>query len=111
LPRRLPQACDLIIAGDYHGEFVVDVIQGGAGTSTNMNANEVIANLALEQLGYEKGRYDILHPAQPRQHVAIDQRCLSHRPAPDVEPEDGWFGAGDGRAAPGVRRQASSLPT
>jgi aspartate ammonia-lyase len=55
-------ACDALIAGKYHEQFVVDVIQGGAGTSTNMNANEVIANLALEHLGFEKGRYDVLHP-------------------------------------------------
>jgi aspartate ammonia-lyase len=49
---------------------VVDVIQGGAGTSTNMNANEVIANLALEKLGLEKGRYDVLHP---NDHVNASQ--------------------------------------
>ena len=49
---------------------MVDVIQGGAGTSTNMNANEVIANLALEQLGYEKSRYDVLHPLN---HVNMSQ--------------------------------------
>ena len=55
-------ACDEILAGKLHAEFVVDVIQGGAGTSTNMNANEVIANRALELLGHEKGRYDIVHP-------------------------------------------------
>jgi len=55
-------ACDEIIAGELHGEFVVDMIQGGAGTSTNMNANEVIANRALEILGYEKGEYQFLHP-------------------------------------------------
>jgi aspartate ammonia-lyase len=62
--------CDKLIAGQYHGEFVVDVIQGGAGTSTNMNANEVIANLALEKLGFEKGRYDVLHP---NDHVNASQ--------------------------------------
>ena len=45
-------ACDEVIAGQWHDEFVVDMIQGGAGTSTNMNANEVIANRALEFLGY-----------------------------------------------------------
>jgi len=55
-------ACDELIAGRYLDQFVVDVIQGGAGTSTNMNANEVIANIALEKLGFEKGRYDVLHP-------------------------------------------------
>mgnify|MGYP000099470177 FL=1 len=56
------QACDEIIDGKYHEEFVVDMIQGGAGTSTNMNTNEVIANRALEILGYEKGDYKHLHP-------------------------------------------------
>jgi aspartate ammonia-lyase len=55
-------ACDEIIAGELHAEFVVDMIQGGAGTSTNMNANEVIANRALEILGHEKGEYQFLHP-------------------------------------------------
>jgi len=70
LAQAIAQACDLIIAGSYHSEFVVDMIQGGAGTSTNMNANEVIANLALEQLSYEKGRYDILHPLN---HVNMSQ--------------------------------------
>lgn len=56
------QACDEICAGGLHDEFQVDVLQGGAGTSTNMNANEVIANRALEILGHSLGRYDILHP-------------------------------------------------
>lgn len=56
------EACDEIINGSLHEHFVVDVIQGGAGTSTNMNANEVIANRALEILGHEKGEYDFLHP-------------------------------------------------
>ncbi len=63
-------ACEKLIAGQYRDQFVVDVIQGGAGTSTNMNANEVIANLALEKLGFEKGRYDILHP---NDHVNASQ--------------------------------------
>jgi aspartate ammonia-lyase len=66
----IARSCDLIIAGRYHSEFVVDMIQGGAGTSTNMNANEVIANLALEQMGYEKGRYDVVHPLN---HVNMSQ--------------------------------------
>ena len=63
-------ACDALIEGRFHEQFVVDVIQGGAGTSTNMNANEVIANLALEMLGHEKGRYDVLHP---NDHVNASQ--------------------------------------
>lgn len=55
-------ACDELLAGQLHEQFVVDVIQGGAGTSTNMNANEVIANRALELLGHAKGQYQHLHP-------------------------------------------------
>ena len=55
-------ACHEIEAGKLHDQFVVDVIQGGAGTSTNMNANEVIANRALEILGYKKGEYSKIHP-------------------------------------------------
>jgi aspartate ammonia-lyase len=57
-------ACDEIRAGALHDQFVVDVIQGGAGTSTNMNANEVIANRALELLGHRRGQYTHLHPLE-----------------------------------------------
>ena len=63
-------ACQEIRAGRLHGQFVVDQIQGGAGTSTNMNANEVIANRALELMGHPKGAYDILHP---NEHVNLSQ--------------------------------------
>jgi aspartate ammonia-lyase len=55
-------ACQDVCDGHLHDQFVVDLIQGGAGTSTNMNANEVIANLALEKLGHSKGEYKYLHP-------------------------------------------------
>jgi aspartate ammonia-lyase len=64
------QACQELISGKYHGHFVVDMIQGGAGTSTNMNANEVIANRALEILGYQKGEYKYCHP---NNHVNLSQ--------------------------------------
>ena len=57
-------ACTEIRAGALHEHFVVDVIQGGAGTSTNMNANEVIANRALELMGHPRGDYQHLHPHQ-----------------------------------------------
>ena len=56
------QACDEIAGGALHEEFIVDPIQGGAGTSINMNANEVIANRAIEILGGRKGDYSIVHP-------------------------------------------------
>ncbi|MEU7010177.1 aspartate ammonia-lyase [Streptomyces sp. NPDC046332] len=55
-------ACREIRGGKLHDQFVVDVVQGGAGTSTNMNANEVVANRALELLGHAKGEYQHLHP-------------------------------------------------
>lgn len=64
------KACQEIQNGKYHNHFVVDMIQGGAGTSTNMNANEVIANRALELLGYEKGQYEHCHP---NNHVNLSQ--------------------------------------
>ena len=56
------KACDEIVEGKLHDEFIVDPIQGGAGTSINMNANEVIANRAIEILGGQKGDYSIVHP-------------------------------------------------
>jgi len=63
-------ACKEIRAGKLHSQFAVDVIQGGAGTSTNMNANEVIANRALELLGFARGEYKQLHPLE---HVNMSQ--------------------------------------
>ena len=66
----IARACEEIREGMLLDEFVVDVIQGGAGTSTNMNANEVIANRALELLGAKKGDYARLHPLD---HVNLSQ--------------------------------------
>jgi aspartate ammonia-lyase len=66
----IDRACSEIIDGHWHGHFVVDVVQGGAGTSTNMNANEVIANRALELLGHERGEYRYCHP---NNHVNLSQ--------------------------------------
>jgi aspartate ammonia-lyase len=63
-------ACDRLIAGDMRDQFLTDFIQGGAGTSTNMNANEVIANLALEHLGHKKGEYQFVNP---NDHVNFGQ--------------------------------------
>src|SRR5436190_1521285 len=63
-------ACEEIREGKLHEEFVVDVIQGGAGTSTNMNANEVICNRALELMSHKKGEYEHLHPLD---HVNLSQ--------------------------------------
>lgn len=58
----IAQACDELIAGKLHEWFPIDVFQGGAGTSTNMNVNEVVANRAMELLGFQKGEYQHLHP-------------------------------------------------
>jgi aspartate ammonia-lyase len=63
-------AAELLRAGRHQDQFPVDMIQGGAGTSTNMNANEVIANLALESLGLERGTYEVVHP---NNHVNLSQ--------------------------------------
>ncbi len=64
------KACDRIISGQFHDQFVIDVFQAGAGTSYNMNANEVIANVALEVLGKKKGDYSVIHP---NDHVNMSQ--------------------------------------
>lgn len=63
-------ACDELIAGKYCDQFVTDLIQGGAGTSINMNVNEVIANIGLEYMGHKKGEYQYLHP---NNHVNCSQ--------------------------------------
>ncbi|ETP71916.1 aspartate ammonia-lyase [Lachnospiraceae bacterium JC7] len=63
-------ACDEILAGKFRNDFIVDPIQGGAGTSLNMNANEVIANRAIEIMGGQKGDYSIVHP---NDHVNLGQ--------------------------------------
>ncbi len=64
------KACDKILKDEFNSEFVVDALQGGAGTSTNMNVNEVIANVAIELLGGEKGDYSLVHPLH---HVNMSQ--------------------------------------
>ncbi|MBI5217328.1 MAG: aspartate ammonia-lyase [Bacteroidia bacterium] len=63
-------ACQDILDGKFHNHFVVDMVQGGAGTSMNMNANEVIANRALELLGHDRGEYKFCHP---NNHVNMSQ--------------------------------------
>src|SRR4051794_3792258 len=58
----IEKACQAIMDGKYHDQFLVDLYQGGAGTSANMNANEVIANIALEMSGHKKGEYNVIEP-------------------------------------------------
>lgn len=67
---KIAEACDEVAAGKYNDEFPVDMIQGGAGTSINMNANEVIANIVLEKLGKEKGQYEF---CSPNDHINLSQ--------------------------------------
>jgi aspartate ammonia-lyase len=66
----IAQACDEILDGGFRSDFIVDPMQGGAGTSLNMNANEVIANRAIEILGGTKGDYSLIHP---NDHVNLGQ--------------------------------------
>jgi len=68
--KAIVQACDEVIAGDYRDEFIVDMLQGGAGTSTNMNANEVIASRANEIMGYPRNS---LSPISSNDHVNMSQ--------------------------------------
>jgi aspartate ammonia-lyase len=70
LTKAIVKACQEILDNKFHSHFVVDMIQGGAGTSTNMNANEVIANRALEILGHQRGEYEHCHP---NNHVNLSQ--------------------------------------
>jgi aspartate ammonia-lyase len=58
----IEKACNAVIDGKYHDQFLVDLYQGGAGTSANMNANEVLANIALEMSGHKKGEYQFIEP-------------------------------------------------
>ena len=74
-------ACQELIDGKLHDQFRLDVFQGGAGTSTNMNANEVIANRALELMGHAKGEYAALRPARSRERLAVHQRRVPDRAA------------------------------
>lgn len=70
LYRHIAEACDEVKAGRYDSQFPIDMIQGGAGTSVNMNANEVIANIVLEKLGKSKGDYQF---CSPNDHVNLSQ--------------------------------------
>ena len=72
------KACDEIISGKLSDQFIVDIFQAGAGTSTNMNVNEVIANRALEILGKKKGDYSLVHP---NDHVNMSQSTNDTYPA------------------------------
>ncbi len=68
--RAIIQACDEVAGGSLQDQFIVDAVQGGAGTSINMNMNEVLANRAIEILGGTKGDYQLVHP---NNHVNMSQ--------------------------------------
>jgi aspartate ammonia-lyase len=70
LYQKIAETCDELVSGELHKEFPIDMIQGGAGTSVNMNANEVIANRVLEKLGKEKGDYQF---CSPNDHINLSQ--------------------------------------
>ena len=100
-------ACEEIVEGRLRSHFVVDMVQGGAGTSTNMNANEVIANRALELLGHRRGDYQHLHP---NDHVNLSQStndayptavkiAILHTVSETLEALDDLAGALDRKAA------------
>jgi aspartate ammonia-lyase len=95
------RACDEILDGRLHDQFVVDMIQGGAGTSTNMNANEVIANRALELLGHRKGEYAHCHP---NDHVNCSQS--TNDAYPTAIKLAVWFGLRDTLSALGELKAA-----
>ncbi len=78
------KACDAVIAGEFNDQFICDPVQGGAGTTANMNANEVIANLAEREFGNEPGKYEYVHP---NDHVNMGQSTN------DVYPTSGKLGA------------------
>lgn len=98
-----------LLAGRLHDQLVVDVVQGGAGTSTNMNVNEVVANRALETMGLPRGRYDVVHPVD---HVNRSQSTNDVYPTAArlalLETGDGLLGALDQLAAT-TRRRAGEL--
>lgn len=70
IAQAIAAACDRVASGEFNDQFPTDMIQGGAGTSVNMNANEVIANVALEIMGHQKGEYQFCHP---NNHVNCSQ--------------------------------------
>lgn len=80
IAKAIMAACDEILAGKLRDMFIVDPIQGGAGTSANMNANEVVANRAIELLGGTLGDYGIVHP---NDHVNMGaSRPTTYTPRP-----------------------------
>ncbi len=107
------RACDLILdEGRCMNQFPIDALQGGAGTSLNMNANEVVANLALEVMGLPEGPVRRHQPERPRQQEPVDQRRLPLRfPHRDVHAHRDPAGGARTIWPRRSRRRAMSSPT
>ena len=111
-------AADEILAGALRDQFVVDVYQAGAGTSHNMNANEVLANRAAELLGGARGDLHARASQRPRQHGTVDQRRVPDRHAPGAaarrprrwSPRRARWPTRSTRKADDVRRRAQGRP-
>ena len=96
----IEKACQAVRDGKYHDQFQVDWYQGGAGTSTNMNANEVLANVALELAGHQKGELRDRRAARRPEHVAVDERLVSDRDQGRVHPAQRQADRGAGSSSP-----------
>ena len=89
LSRVISRACEEIVNGKWHTHFVVDMVQGGAGMSTNMNANEVIANRALELMGFAKGDYARAIPTTTSTSRSRPTTCVQRPSASPSSPAPG----------------------
>ena len=97
---------EAIIAGRYHDQFPIDPYQGGAGTSTNMNTNEVMANVALELTGHKLGEYDIIEPHECQTIANFTKDFYAGNPAITVNE----FGEGKAIYIGTVSRHGEYLP-
>ena len=105
----IEKACQAVRDGKYHDQFRVDWYQGGAGTSTNMNANEVLANVALELAGHNKGELRDRRAARRPEHVAVDERLVPHRDQGRPHPAQRQAGRGAGAARRLLPRQGQRV--
>ena len=100
------EAAAEVADGRHDDQFVVDIFQTGSGTSTNMNANEVISNRAIEMLGGERGSRDPVHPNDPREHRTVVERRDPHVDSRrSLELHSGQPPPGNGAPRNGVERQ------
>ncbi len=106
----IDRASQLVIDGEFHDQFVVGVIQGGAGTSTNMNANEVITNIALELAGPREGRLRVPLADRRHQPQPVDERRVPDGDQGRAEPRPAHAARRARPAAPRVPRQGGRVP-